>query len=211
MSDFETAVRDQFPFRPTGKDWERLLRVVEDMELRKQQPGSSRDKIAALINPDTLIYMAMQRAAEVFPDDHDPLRFPACDAWSEGWFFGVLFYNLGGTAGQHENLAGSLTNERMRAGRGAVILSKNGIRTLPDNPDSRRMMTVLDELDERIQNGESTSTIFNEIVDFYALSYLAVNRIAMTFPGLSAEQITDLVGAWTEGFLYGVLYERLPA
>ncbi len=200
----------EFPFRPSGADWQRLMQVVARNEAMKADPGDVEEQLRDVIDVYTVAFAALQRASEVCGNDASRVaQFSA--SWTEGCLFGVLFEQYGGTAGEHDPLAAKTESVRaMLPARDTQLLVVNeNLFTRPDSPDWDRMEQVMDVLHERFDRDLTTEPIMNELFDVYAVVYLAVNRVRATFPAVGEDEVAALAGAWVEGFLYGVLFQQL--
>lgn len=107
--DFEKFVTQQFPFRPSGPDWERLREVVEQVEEWKRQGVEAMKPYEDLMDVYAASYLAVQRAGSNMPYIPPGFRVLAdkvmqfgANAWLEGFLFGVLFQQYGGTQTEEE-------------------------------------------------------------------------------------------------------------
>lgn len=201
--DFNQHVDRQFPLRPSGKDWERLLEVVEELERRKQSGLPATQLVTDICDVYVLAHIARQRVADVTEDVRHINN--KADLWAEGFQYGVLFQRFGGTANEHALVPSKTT--LVSAMHPVSRVEDRGSQA--DNPDWSTMDRVIDELLARFATDVSTEQLYNEIVDTYAMVYIAVNRVGLNFNGVITEdQSVDYTDAWVEGFMYGLLFER---
>lgn len=200
--DHETDAAWAFPFRPSGADWDRLVAVTQNMERRKAAGvGRPADQVLRdVVDVQVLAFIATRRAAAVHASAR--LRDNLGDCWGEGFLYGVLFEQAGGTAGEHEPVKEKTTLKN------AMKPPEIPPIEWPKAPDSATMLLVIGEVEARFANDLLTEGLFNEIVDVYAMVYMAVNRVALTFPGVTPNDAVTYTDSWTEGFMYGVLFQR---
>lgn len=89
----------KFPHRPTTKDWERLMVVVERMEAAKASGKSASEVVGQLVDVYTVSYLGVNRAGLNTPQeplDHQEMVNLAANSWVEGFMYGALFHELGG-------------------------------------------------------------------------------------------------------------------
>lgn len=93
----------------------------------------------------------------------------------------------------------------------------------PQHPDFETLRKIVARNEELKDLGVSASTAFDDIADIPSVAYLAAQRCAMTLqtriekgeaPRLLAREMQQFMidmgsNAWVEGFLFGVLFERL--
>jgi len=202
MSDND--LRKQFPFRPSGKDFDRLVEVVQEMERRKYSGQPAEVVVADICNVYVLAHTATQRLQEIKASDPD--RVAMADLWGEGFQYGVLFQRAGGTVHEHKPVVSKTTLVRaMVPGRRIVRRERPYIA---DHPDWAMMDRVLDRINQLFDRDVATESAYNDIVDVYAMVYIAANRVGLNFHGIDTDQAIRYTDAWVEGFLYGVLFEQ---
>jgi len=81
----------------------------------------------------------------------------------------------------------------------------------PQHPDFERMAEVTAQMEAWKAAGIPPEEAFAKIVDVYSLSYMGVQRAGLNTPDSFASRramVIHVADAWTEGFGYGVLFER---
>ncbi len=88
----------------------------------------------------------------------------------------------------------------------------------PDGePDWEMLRKVVERVEElkRLHGRDSkkiNAWYRSQIGDTYSISYLAANRVGLNIPEDPTPELAELMtNGWVEGFLFGVLFERLRA
>jgi hypothetical protein len=81
------------------------------------------------------------------------------------------------------------------------------------HPDWVKLQKVVAQVEEMKAQGLKAEQTYEKIADVYSLSYLAANRAGMNIPDkpkvTRVEAVEYMTNGWVEGFLYGVLFDRL--
>ncbi len=83
------------------------------------------------------------------------------------------------------------------------------------NPDFDVLVMVAQHVEELKEMGKTSREIQEwydrEIADAVSIAYMAVNRIIANKAEMSVTDRTFYTDVWTEGFMFGVLAERMRA
>jgi hypothetical protein len=89
-----TAPDPDFPDRPDHPDFWLLARAVQDLDA---QPGAGQptlDIVARYVNPESAVYMAMQRALRALALPGAPGRERTAAVWLDGLLTGMIVQHL---------------------------------------------------------------------------------------------------------------------
>ncbi|HYJ33790.1 MAG TPA: hypothetical protein VE326_11275 [Candidatus Binatia bacterium] len=108
-NDFERHLAEQFPFRPSHPDFQRLQEVVKQVEAWKADRVDPEAAYASIADLISVTYMGVQRAGMNLPPasaSRKQVTNYMANAWVEGFLYGVLFQQLGGRQVTDDDITG---------------------------------------------------------------------------------------------------------